>query len=116
MERLKLKQDEIMVMSLDIVNMYHLVRAKLIRKALHYCAKCLPDKAKETIELCMCIVQFGMKSTLIQFRGKYYVYHGAAKNRDALEEGIALAIKAYESVFLADIVASYVFGMMEKCI
>eukprot|EP00957_Ditylum_brightwellii_P037389 2829725-Ditylum_brightwellii.AAC.1 len=57
----------------------------------------------------MDIVQFGMKSTLIQFRGHYYVYKGAVKGKELSDEDVALAIGAYESAFLADIVASYIF-------
>eukprot|EP00957_Ditylum_brightwellii_P134637 10264368-Ditylum_brightwellii.AAC.2 len=60
-------------------------------------------------------MQFGMKSTLIQFKGQYFVYQGAAKGKEISDENIALAIDAYESAFLADIVASNVFEEMEEC-
>eukprot|EP00957_Ditylum_brightwellii_P048098 3651302-Ditylum_brightwellii.AAC.1 len=90
-------------MSLDIVNMYPLIRVKLIKKILRYYAKDLPAEARETIDLCMDIVQFGMKSTLIQFKGRYFVYKGSAKGKEILEEDVALAIGAYESAFLANI-------------
>eukprot|EP00957_Ditylum_brightwellii_P067473 5121492-Ditylum_brightwellii.AAC.1 len=63
----------------------------------------------------MDIVQFGMKSTLIQFRGRYYVYKGAAKGKELSDEDVALAIGAYESAFLANIVASYVFEETGEC-
>eukprot|EP00957_Ditylum_brightwellii_P172713 13147897-Ditylum_brightwellii.AAC.1 len=63
----------------------------------------------------MDIVQFGMKSTLIQFRGRYYMYKGAAKDENLLDEDVTLAIGAYESAFLADIVASYMFKETEEC-
>eukprot|EP00957_Ditylum_brightwellii_P170626 12987639-Ditylum_brightwellii.AAC.1 len=63
----------------------------------------------------MDIMQFGTKSTLIQFRGRHYVYQGAAKGEELLDEDVALAIGAYESAFLADIVASYVFEETEEC-
>eukprot|EP00957_Ditylum_brightwellii_P193602 14742985-Ditylum_brightwellii.AAC.1 len=56
-----------------------------------------------------------MKSTLIQFKGRYFVYKGAAKGKEISEENIPLAIGAYESAFLADIVASYVFKETEEC-
>eukprot|EP00957_Ditylum_brightwellii_P104051 7927340-Ditylum_brightwellii.AAC.1 len=56
-----------------------------------------------------------MKSTLIQFRGQYFVYQGVAKGKELSNEGVALAIGAYESAFLANIVASYVFEEMEEC-
>eukprot|EP00957_Ditylum_brightwellii_P141984 10817064-Ditylum_brightwellii.AAC.1 len=63
----------------------------------------------------MDIVQFGMKSTLIQFRGRYFVYQGAAKEKELSDEDVALAIRAYKSAFLANIVASYVFEETEEC-
>eukprot|EP00957_Ditylum_brightwellii_P170092 12947180-Ditylum_brightwellii.AAC.1 len=56
LEQCVLKRNEVTLMSLDI---------KLIQKALNYYARDLPDAAKETIDLCMDIVQFGTKSTLI---------------------------------------------------
>eukprot|EP00957_Ditylum_brightwellii_P049966 3787594-Ditylum_brightwellii.AAC.1 len=63
----------------------------------------------------MDIVQFGMKSTLIQFKGHYFIYQGAAKGKEISDEDVALAIGAYESAFLADIVASYVFDETDEC-
>eukprot|EP00957_Ditylum_brightwellii_P084974 6461685-Ditylum_brightwellii.AAC.1 len=63
----------------------------------------------------MDIIQFGMRSTLIQFRGHYYVYKGSVKDKELPDEYVALAIGAYESVFLADIVASYTFEETEEC-
>eukprot|EP00957_Ditylum_brightwellii_P168325 12813387-Ditylum_brightwellii.AAC.1 len=62
----------------------------------------------------MDIVQFGMKSTLIQFKGRYFIYQGATKGKEISEEDVALAIRAYESAFLAVIVASYVFEETEE--
>ena len=44
-----------------------------------------------------------MSSTLFSFYGEYYEYHG----REREEQG--LAIGGYESAFLADLVASYLF-------
>ena len=44
-----------------------------------------------------------MSSTLIYSNGDYYNYHGGEKE----EQG--LAIGGYESVFLANLVASYLF-------
>eukprot|EP00957_Ditylum_brightwellii_P119273 9099194-Ditylum_brightwellii.AAC.1 len=66
----------------------------------HY-AKDLPAEARETIDLCMDIVQFGMKR--------------AVKGKEILDEDVALAIGTYKSAILADIVASYVFEETEEC-
>eukprot|EP00957_Ditylum_brightwellii_P001744 134325-Ditylum_brightwellii.AAC.1 len=114
-ESCKLKRDEVMLMLLDIVDMYPSVRVNLIQKALQHHARNLPDYAKEIIDLCMDIVQFGMKSTLIQFRGWYFVYKGTSKDEDLSDEDVLLTIGAYESAFLADIVASYVFEKIKEC-
>ena len=115
LESCKLKQEEVIFISLDIVTMYPLVRVKLIQKVLQHYAKDLPNTAKETVDLGMDIVQFGMKSTLIQFQGRYYVYKGAAKDKELLDKDVALVIRAYKLAFLADIVASYVFEETEEC-
>eukprot|EP00957_Ditylum_brightwellii_P026304 1989691-Ditylum_brightwellii.AAC.1 len=40
---------------------------------------------------------------------------GVAKGKNLTADGIALAIRGYELAFLADLVASYVFEMTEKC-
>eukprot|EP00957_Ditylum_brightwellii_P146592 11159810-Ditylum_brightwellii.AAC.1 len=95
--------------------MYPLIQVKLIKKALKYYAKDLPAEARKTIDMCMDIVQFGMKSTLIQLKGCYFIYQGAAKGKEISKEDIALAIGAYKSAFLADILASYVFEETEEC-
>eukprot|EP00957_Ditylum_brightwellii_P192247 14634495-Ditylum_brightwellii.AAC.1 len=84
-------------------------------EALSHYVRNLTVSAKETINMCMEILQFGMKSTLIQFKGKYYVYKGTAKGKELSNEDVALAIGAYEAAFFADIVASYVFKMTGEC-
>ena len=63
----------------------------------------LTSDVKKTINLCLDLIQFGMSSTLISFDGEYYEYHGGERE----EQG--LAIGGYESAFLADLVASYLF-------
>eukprot|EP00957_Ditylum_brightwellii_P183876 14005670-Ditylum_brightwellii.AAC.1 len=58
LEACGLKRDNVTLMLLDIVNMYPLIRVKLIKKALKHYAKDLLVEAGETIDLCMDIVQF----------------------------------------------------------
>eukprot|EP00957_Ditylum_brightwellii_P026628 2013265-Ditylum_brightwellii.AAC.1 len=60
------------------------------------------------------MIQFGMKNTLVSFRDKYFNYKGAAKGDDLTVEDSALAIGGFESAFLADLVASYLFEMTGK--
>eukprot|EP00957_Ditylum_brightwellii_P156730 11929594-Ditylum_brightwellii.AAC.1 len=69
LEQCGLKRNKVTLMLSDIINIYPSVRVKLIWKALNHYARDLPATARETIDLCIDIVQFGMKSTLIQFRG-----------------------------------------------
>ena len=63
----------------------------------------LTSETKKKINLCLYLIQFGMSSTLISLDREYYKYHGG----DREEQG--LAIGRYESLFLADLVASYLF-------
>eukprot|EP00957_Ditylum_brightwellii_P064915 4924809-Ditylum_brightwellii.AAC.1 len=49
------------------------------------------------------------------FRGKYFIYKGAAKGKELSNEDVVLAIGAYEAAFLADIVASYIFKETGEC-
>eukprot|EP00957_Ditylum_brightwellii_P126711 9657637-Ditylum_brightwellii.AAC.1 len=56
-----------------------------------------------------------MKNTLVNFCNKFYVYQGAAKGHDLLEEDVVLAIGGFELVFLADLVASFIFEKAASC-
>ena len=60
-------------------------------------------ETKKTINLCLEFIHFGMSSTPISFGGEYYEYNEEEKE----EQG--LSIVGYESDFLADLVASYLF-------
>jgi hypothetical protein len=55
------------------------------------------------IRECLKLIHFGMGSTLITFKDKYYEYNG---DRDVNNKG--LTIGGYESAWLADLVAVFV--------
>ena len=61
---------------------------------------------KKTIEVCCRLIQFKMSLTLLVFRDKYFKY-----NRGSSIDEKNLAIGGYETVFLADLVASYLFEL-----
>eukprot|EP00957_Ditylum_brightwellii_P189254 14404921-Ditylum_brightwellii.AAC.1 len=61
----------------------------------------------------MTLVKFGMKSTLIRFRDRYYQHKGAA-GASADNEDIGLAIGGYKLVFFADLIASYLLKKTEN--
>eukprot|EP00957_Ditylum_brightwellii_P209707 15362873-Ditylum_brightwellii.AAC.1 len=53
---------------------------------------------------------------IVQYHSKYYAYKGAAKGQVMEDEDVALMIGAFESAFSADVVAAYVFKMMETLV
>ena len=98
-----LKKEEETIASVDVINMYPSIKLATIKKAVRFFARKLASETKKKINVCLDLIQFGMSSTLISFDGEYYEYHGGERE----EQG--LAIGGYESVFLAYLVASYLF-------
>ena len=92
-----------MIASVDAINMYPSIKLSTIKKAVRFFARTLTTATKITINLCLELILFGMSSTLICFNGEYYKYNGGKKEEQGLEIG------GYESVFLANLVTSYLF-------
>eukprot|EP00957_Ditylum_brightwellii_P180071 13717254-Ditylum_brightwellii.AAC.1 len=113
LDDLAVQRCDVTMMLLDIENMYPSVRLKLIQKALTYYSCNLSKDDKTTINECLDLIKFGMRSTLVQYHGKYYAYKSAAKCQVMGDEDVALAISAYEATFCANVIASYVFEMTE---
>eukprot|EP00957_Ditylum_brightwellii_P170980 13015666-Ditylum_brightwellii.AAC.1 len=88
---MNLKRDEV------IKNMHPPVGLKLINKVLKHYVHNLPEENRRTIDAYLEIIKFGMRSTLIQYHGKYYAYKGATKSKTVENEDITLALGAYES-------------------
>eukprot|EP00957_Ditylum_brightwellii_P210426 15364951-Ditylum_brightwellii.AAC.1 len=109
LEELKVQQNNVTMMSLNIENIYPSVRIQLICKTLTYYSRRLSKEDKTTINNCLDLIKFGMRNTLVQYHGKYYAYKGAAKGQVMGDKDVALVIGAYEAAFCADVVASYVF-------
>ena len=91
------------IASVDAINMYPSIKLAKIRKKVRFFTTKLTAATKKTINLFLELIHFGMSSTLISFDVGYYDYHGVERE----EQG--LAIGGYESAFLADLVASYLF-------
>ena len=105
-EILNWKGNEVTIASIDAVAIYPSIKFTLVKKAISYFTRNLPKSQQPTVKLCLKLIAFGMSSTLLKFEEKYYEYG---------EKGIktkGLAIGGYESAFLADLVASYLF---KKC-
>eukprot|EP00957_Ditylum_brightwellii_P187361 14269936-Ditylum_brightwellii.AAC.1 len=64
LEALRVQQSNVTMMSLNIENMYPLVRLQLIRKALTYYSRSLSKEDKTTINNCLDLIKFGMRNML----------------------------------------------------
>mgnify|MGYP001787478984 FL=1 len=93
------------IVSIDAENFYPSVRLKLVRKAVYYFSRNLPEEDQINIEHCLDLIKFGMQHTLITFIDKYYEYDG---DKNPEEKG--LTIGGYESAWLADLVGSYILA------
>ena len=98
-----LKRDEVTIVSVDVINMYPSIKLSTIKKAVIFFSRKVTVVTKKTINICLELIRFGMSSTLVCFDGEYYEYHGGEK----AEHG--LVIGRYESAFLANLVAYYLF-------
>ena len=97
------KRNEVTIASIDAIAIYPSIKFPLVKKAISYFTGNLPKSQQSTIKLCPKLIAFWVSSTLLTFEDKYYEYG---------EKGIktkGLAIGLYESDFLADLVASYLF-------
>ena len=83
--------------------MYPSIKLSTIKKEVRFFAKTLILSTNKTINLCLELIRFGMRSTLISFYGEYYDYHGGKKK----EQG--LVIGGYESHFLSNLFESFLF-------
>ena len=89
--------------SVDAINMYPNIKLSTIRKAVRFFERKITASTKKTINLCLELIRFRTSSALISFDGEYYMYKGGERQEQALAFG------GYESAFLADLVASYLF-------
>ena len=71
---------------IDTINMYPSIKLKTIKKAVIIFSKGLTTAIKKVINLLLEIIHFRIYSTLIDFYGKYYEYHGGVNK----EQGLAI--------------------------
>ena len=91
------------IASVDAINMYSSIKITTIKNAVRFFARKFNAATKKSINLCIEFIQFWVSSILISFNRKYYEYHSGKRE----EQG--LAIGGYESAFLVNLVASYLF-------
>ena len=102
-EKLNINPANTTIVSVDAKNYYPSIRYKLVKKAVEYFAKSLDTEKKNTIQLCLEMIKFGMGTTYLQFQDSYYEYDG-----DKVPDERGLTIGGYESAWLADMVAAYI--------
>ena len=54
--------------------MHPLIKFPLVKNAISYFTRNLPKIQKYTIKFCLKLIAFGMSSTLLTFREKYFEY------------------------------------------
>ena len=59
------------IASVDYVNIYLSIKLATIRKAVIFFSTKLTTATKNTVELCLELIHFGMIPTLISFDGEY---------------------------------------------
>ena len=74
------------ISSIDAITMYPSIKISTIKKAVRFFAKKLTTATQKTINLCLELIYFRMRYTLIYFDGEYYKYLGGKKE----EQGLAI--------------------------
>ena len=96
------KKGEVTINKYDAEAMYPSIELKLVIEAVNYFSKGLEKEEKKRIKDCLEMVKFGMTSTILSFRDKYYNYYGKV---EAKKKG--LIIGGFESAWLADLVMAF---------
>ena len=68
------KRNEFTIASIDAVSIYLSMKFPLLKKAISYFTRNLPKIQKSTVKLCLKLIAFGVRSTLLAFKEKYYEY------------------------------------------
>ncbi len=103
-EELNLNKENVTIVSFDIKDMYPQCHFKAVGDAVKHYATILSDLKQEHINKCLDILWFSMGNTIVTFQDKYNKY-----GVDANPNRHGLTIGGFESAFLADLEASYIF-------
>ena len=104
LDELKIKEAQHGVTSIDAEKMYPSIKFAMIKKATEYFMKDVPKEDQDKVLECLEMIKFGMSTTFIQFQEQYWLYGGMTN-----VELKGLTIGGYESAWLADLVAAYIF-------
>jgi hypothetical protein len=106
-ENNNLQKDDCTIVSLDIKDMYPQCKFRAVKAAVHYYALQLDRNQRERTKKCLDILKFSMGNMIVSFLDKYYKY-GVDPDPDRR----GLTIEGFESAFLANLEASYIFNKL----
>jgi hypothetical protein len=107
-EDLDFDRDNVTIVSLDIKDMYPQCRFKAVKAAVRYYSSQLPVLLQERVKKCLKILKLSMGNTIVSFRDTYYEY-----GVDPDPDHRGLTIGGFESAFLADLEATYIFDKLK---
>ena len=103
-EKLDIKSEKATTPSIGMVIMYPPIKISFIKKAVTYFSQKSTRDQKQRTHQCLKLIEFGIGSTLLTLKDEYYEYqNGQGKEQHRLTIG------RYESTFLDNLVASYLF-------
>ena len=108
-EHMSINASNSTIATVDAVSMYPSIKFSLIEKAVEHYSKSLDEDDLTKIRACLKFLEFGMSSTLITFKNKYYMYDG-----DKSLDDKGLTIGGYESAWLADLAMSFLLDTIDQ--
>jgi hypothetical protein len=108
LKEIDISQGEVMIVSLNIKDMYPQCHFKAVQDAIQYYMRQLLDLSQSKIQQCLDILKFSMENTIVTFCDKYYGY---GVDLDPDRQG--LTIGGFESAFLANLEATYIFHKLD---
>ncbi len=103
------QKDNCTIVSLDIKDIYPQCKFKAVKAAVSYYSLQLDPIQHERTQKCLEILKFSMGNTIVSFLDKYNEY-GVDPDPDRR----GLTIGSFESAFLADLEASYIFNKLKQ--
>ena len=85
------------------MNLYPSIKLSEIKKLVILFARKITASTKKTINICLDLIQFGVRYTLIYLDEEYYKYHSGKNEEQGLE------MEGYELALLSNLVVSYHF-------
>ena len=74
-DQLMIKEGEATIIKYSAEAIYPSIKLKLVIKAVNYFSKRLRKEERKRIKDCLEMLKFGMISTILSFRDKYYKYN-----------------------------------------